>query len=418
MKSKMHKVPVYEHRGIKIRENRPGYFMVDLMRDGKRERACFDDLEKAKNHCDRIADKLRTEGTDTLILKPAQRDDAIKALRELKGKASLQAAAKFWMKHFGGEEGVTVAELGRRWLDALKAQGCRQTTLVERGHKVARLSADFGDRILASVTRDDLVGWLQSKGLTGETWAGYRRAYRAMLQFAIEEGLIEFNAAAAIRPLHLDEKLPTPFTVAAVASIMQTAERHVPIMVPTLAVGFFAGLRPGEALGLTWDAVDFKQKILRVIPETSKVRRSRIIEMNQTLIAWLLPHRQLSGPIGIQTPSQFNFYMFRKPIGPGYEQEGIPKAERPEDKRPKGIAKAASVAWIADGPRKTYATMHFATYGDAAKLAGILGHTSGSDILYKHYRGLATKADARRYWKIRPKAETKIIIGNFKKAVS
>jgi len=417
MKAKKHSIPVFEHRGIMIRENRPGYFMVDLMRDGKRERACFNDIEKAKGHCDRIADKLRTEGTDTLILKPAQREDAIKALRELKGKASLQSAAKFWMKHFGGEEGVTVAELGRRWLAALQKQECRPATMIERGHKVARLSADLGDRILASVTRDDLAGWLESKGLTGETWAGYRRAYRAMLQFAIEEGLIEFNVATAIRPLHLDEKLPTPFTVESVRAIMQTAEKWAPAMVPVLAVQFFGGLRPIEALGLLWTDLDFKRKIIRIRPEITKVRRARIIEkLNPVLFDWLLPYRKPSGAIGVTTPSQYNYFLFRKPIGAPYEQDGIPIAKRPEDKRPRGIAKAAGVEWIADGPRKTFATMFFAQHGDAGKLAGILGHTSGVDILYKHYRGLATKADARRYWKIRPASSNKVVIGNFKRA--
>ena len=393
-----------------IRELSPDYFQVDYQRNLKRERAGFKTLPEAQTHCNLIATKLTNEGTSVLDLTPSQREDSIKALRELNGKASLQAAAKFWMKHYGGEEGVTVAELGKRWLAALKAQGCRPATMVERGHKVARLSADFGKRVVASVTRDDLSGWLQSKNLAGETWAGYRRAYRAMLQFAIEEGVIEFNAAAAIRPLHLDEKLPTPFTVEAVRSIMQTAEQWAPAMVPTLAVQFFAGLRPGEAMGLLWTDIDFKQKILRVRPEISKVRRSRILEkLNPALFDWLLPYRKSSGPIGIRTPSQLNYYLFRKPIGAPYEQEGIAIAERPEDKRPKGIAKAAGVQWIADGPRKTFATMFYAQHGDAGKLAGVLGHTSGVAILYKHYRGLATTADARRYWKIRPKHEGNVI---------
>ncbi len=409
MKSKRRKITTHECCGISIREIRPAYFQVDYMKDLKRERVGFETLEQAQSHCEKITKKIRTEGTSVLDLSPVQREDAIKALRDLKGKATLHAAAQFWMKHNGGVEGATVAQVGQRWLAALKAQGCRPATLVERRHKVARLSADLGTRPVSSVSRDELAAWLQSKNLTGATWAGYRRAYRAMLQFAVEEGMVEFNAAAAIRPLKMDENIPTPFTVDAVAKIMATAEKHVPVMVPTLAVGFFAGLRPGEAMGLDWSSIDFKQKLIRVLPETSKVRRSRIIEMNVALIDWLTPYRKLSGPIGIQTPSQFNFYMFRKPIGPPYEQEGIAKADRPKDERPRGIGKAAGVAWIADGPRKTYATMHFATYGDQSKLAGVLGHTSGVDILYKHYRGLATKAEARRYWKIRPKQEGKVV---------
>lgn len=411
MKSKRRKIKTYECCGISIREIRPTYFQVDYMKDLKRERVGFETLEQAQSHCEKITKKIRTEGTSVLDLSPVQREDAIKALRDLKGKATLHAAAQFWMKHNGGEEGVTIAQVGQRWLAALTAQGCRPATLVERRHKVARLSADLGARPVSSVTRDELAGWLQSKDLTGETWAGYRRAYRAMLQFAIEEGLIEFNAAAAIRPLHLDEKLPTPFSVDAARSILQTAERWAPAMLPLLVVQFFGGLRPIEAMGLLWTDLDFKHKIIRIRAEITKVRRARIIEkLNPVLFNWLLPYRKPSGPIGVTTPSQYNYYLFRKPIGAPYEQEGIPIADRPEDKRPKGIAQAAGIEWIADGPRKTFATMYFAQHGDAGKLAGILGHTSGVDILYKHYRGLATKADALRYWKIRPKQEGKVIL--------
>ena len=50
-----------------------------------------------------------------------------------------------------------------------------------------------------------------------------------------------------------------------------------------------------------------------------------------------------------------------------------------------------------------------ATHSNAAATATVLGHTGDATILYKHYRGLATQADARRYWKIRPKQEGKVI---------
>ena len=63
---------------------------------------------------------------------------------------------------------------------------------------------------------------------------------------------------------------------------------------------------------------------------------------------------------------------------------------------------ATGVEWIQDGPRKTFASMHYATYQDAAKLAAILGHTGGQGILFRHYRGLVKKTEAAKYWKIRP----------------
>ena len=424
MKAKRRKIKTYEHGGISIRELRPelpegggGYFQVDIMKNGKRERRGFDTLAKAKTHAAILSTKIGNEGASALSLDPAQRQDAVGALAILDGKASLMAAAKLWARHNGIAGGVTVAELGRRWLAALKVQGCRPSTLREREHKVGRLAADMGERPVVSLTRDDIAGWLTAKGGTGGTWDGYRRAFNAMFNHAVRERMAESNPVAGIRAVRMDEKLPTPFTVANATAIMRTAAEWTPAIVPTLAVQFFAGLRPGEAMGLDWSAVDFKAKTIRVMPETSKVRRSRIVPMNQTLIDWLTPYRKARGKVGIQTQNQFDYAIYRKPIGPAYEQEGIPIAEREPDKRPKGLLAAAGVDWIQDGPRKTFATMHFAMGGDAGKTAAILGHSGDAGILYKHYRGLATKAEARRFFAIRP-ATDKVVKAIFKRATA
>jgi integrase len=424
MKAKRRKIKTHEHAGISIRELRPespegggGYFQVDIQRNKKRERKAFPTLAKAKTYCDQIGTKIENEGASALSLTPAQRQDAAEALAILGDRGTLKAAARLWARHNGLAGGVTVAELGRRWLANLRAQGCRPTTMVERGHKVERLASDMGNRPVSSVTRDDIAEWLTGKGLPGATWDGYRRAYRAMFGYAVKTRLLDSNPAAAIDPMRTDEKLPTPFTVDAATAILRTASQWTPAIVPTLAVQFFAGLRPGEALGLDWKAIDFKGRTIRVMPETSKVRRTRIIEMNRALVEWLTPYRKVAGPIGIQTPSQFNYYVFRKPIGPAYEQEGTPIAEREPDKRPRGLAAAAGVEWIQDGPRKTFATMHFAQHGDAGKTAAILGHVGDAGILYKHYRGLATKAEARRFFAIRP-ATGGTVRANFKRATA
>ena len=424
MKAKRPKNKTYEHHGIKIRELRPelpegggGYFQVDLMRRGRRERSGFDTLAKAKTYCRQLGAKIDNEGASALALSPTERHDAVEALAILDGKATLTTAAKLWARHNGIAGGVTVDELGRRWLASLKVQGCRPSTLREREHKVGRLAADMGKRPVVSLTRDDIAGWLTAKGGTGATWDGYRRAFNAMFNHAVRERMAESNPVAGIRAVRMDEKLPTPFTVAAVQSLMRTAAEWTPAIVPTLAVQFFAGLRPGEAMGLDWSAVDFKAKTIRVMPETSKVRRTRIVPMSPTLVAWLEPYRKARGKVGIQTQNQFDYAIYRKPIGPAYEQAGIPIAEREPDKRPKGLLAAAGVDWIQDGPRKTFATMHFTLGGDAGKTAAILGHSGDAGILYKHYRGLATKADARRFFAIRP-ATDKVVKANFKRATA
>ena len=423
MKAKRRKIKTYEHGGISIRELRPelpegggGYFQVDAMRNGKRERLGFDTLAKAKTHAAILSTKIENEGTAVLSLSNASRLDAVEAMKALRGKATLLDAATFWMRHNGGEDGVTVEEAGRRWLAELRRQGCRPTTIRARTFMVDSIVRFMGKKPVAAVTRGDLEKWMEGK--TGQTWDTYRRTARALLQYATEEKLADYNVAAALRPVRADEKLPVPFTVAAVSDILRTAEKYAPEVVPVLAVQFFCGLRPTEALGLRWEHVDFKSKTIRVLPETSKVRRTRIVSpISAAALAWLAPYRKTRGPIGITTPSQQSYFMHRKPCGPDYVQKGVPIAERQPDQRPKGLLAAAGVDWIQDGPRKTFASAHYALHGDAAKLASILGHTGGHDVLFRHYRGLMKKGEARRFFAIRP-ATGGTIRANFKRATA
>ncbi len=423
MKAKRRKIKTYEHGGISIRELRPelpegggGYFQVDAMRNGKRERLGFDTLAKAKTHAAILSTKIENEGTAVLSISNADRLDAVAAMKALRGKASLLDAAAFWIRHNGGEDGVTVEEAGRRWLAELRRQGCRPTTIRARTFMVDSIVRFMGKKPVAAVTRGDLEKWMEGK--TGQTWDTYRRTARALLQYATEEKLADYNVAAALRPVRADEKLPVPFTVAAVSDILRTAEKYAPEVVPVLAVQFFCGLRPTEALGLRWEHVDFKSKTIRVLPETSKVRRTRIVSpISAAALAWLAPYRKTRGPIGITTPSQQSYFMHRKPCGPDYVQKGVPIAERQPDQRPKGLLAAAGVDWIQDGPRKTFASAHYALHGDAAKLASILGHTGGHDVLFRHYRGLMKKGEARRFFAIRP-ATGGTIRANFKRATA
>lgn len=396
--------PTITHHGITLREIKPGKWQTDFFRDGKRDRRVHESQEAAKRVAEELAVKIRNEGSSILDLTQIQRRDALKALGILKGASTLTAAAQFWARHNAVADGVTVRELGERWLADLRRRGCRATTLREREHKVSRLSGDYGDRAACSITKDEITGWLDAWKLSGVTADGYRRCFNAMFNYGVDEKIIELNPVAAIKAFRSDERLPVPFKVQDVRSVMAAAEKHAPIMVPTLAVQFFAGLRPGEAKGLKWEDIDWKEKTIRVMPETSKMRRSRIVEMNRTLLDWLQPYRKASGPIGITSQNQFDFYMTRKRWAEGKET---------------GILGASGVEWIQDGPRKTFASMHYATHGDAAKLAAILGHSGDAGILFKHYRGLVKKTEAARYWKLRPAkdAEKKSVIP-FPKAVN
>ena len=88
---KRRKIRVIDCDGIAVREIRPGYFMADLYANGKRERPCFDSLDKAKVWCREKAIEYRNFGLSTFNLTEGERFDARRALDILSGTATLAA---------------------------------------------------------------------------------------------------------------------------------------------------------------------------------------------------------------------------------------------------------------------------------------------------------------------------------------
>ena len=54
-----------------------------------------------------------------------------------------------------------------------------------------------------------------------------------------------------------------------------------------LLMAYYTGMRRGEILGLTWDRVDLKKKILYLRPEDTKTDEPRKIPINETLYEYL-----------------------------------------------------------------------------------------------------------------------------------
>ncbi|MBU4200746.1 MAG: site-specific integrase [Verrucomicrobia bacterium] len=382
-KRKRRKIPTVFQSGIAIREIRPGYFMADVQRGKKRDRAFFKDIDAAKTHCDILARKIQNEGASALDLTPGQRNDARDAIKILAGEAKLTVAADFWRSHHPGADAVTVEALTAQFMESLRKRNARQSTIAERRYKLDRLCSDLGKRPVTAITEADIVAWLDDKGVQGQTRDGYRRCFNALFNIGLKRDLLIKNPCANIERAVQDEIAPEFFSKKDTQAIMTAAEGAAPEIVPYLALQFFGGLRPGEAAGLDWSKIDLGERTLTIDAITSKKRRRRIITINDTLTAWLARYGKIAGRIGRATKEQTAFSL-------------------------KKVKKAAGVAWIQDGPRHTFATMFYATTPDAPALAAQMGNTAG--VVFENYRGLATRSDAEHYWQIRPAAKANNVI--------
>jgi integrase len=168
-------------------------------------------------------------------------------------------------------------------------------------------------------------------------------------------------------------------TVKDVDALMQYAADNEPGMVPYMALCLFAGIRTvGEMQRLDWKDIDFKRREVFISDEVSKTGDERIVDMTDTLIAWLAPHRQSEGAI-YYTRTRF---------------------ER--------IRKGAGVRWAKDCMRHSFGSYHLAMWENMGKTMEQMGHTNAR-ILKNHYRRAVRREDAERFWAIRPKAEGGVI---------
>ena len=175
-----------------------------------------------------------------------------------------------------------------------------------------------------------------------------------------------------------DETEVEAYTVEEARRILQTASAS-PLpskVVPVIALGMFAGLRPAEVQGLDWADVSLAARRVRVSPETAKRRRARYVDMSDNLIEWLAPYAQESGPVA---PPLITY-----------------RRERAR------IMEAAGCTLLKDGFRHSFGTYHLAAFEDPAKTALAMGHRSNQDIVFTNYRKLVTREEGQTFWQIRP----------------
>jgi integrase len=109
--------------------------------------------------------------------------------------------------------------------------------------------------------------------------------------YLAEDRISEAEKVGKIKPGH-DVSTWTSHEAAII--LEHTARRWLPWM----SIGMFAGLRPSEILRLDWSAIKFDQCVIAVSRRVArKVRISRLVPIQENLLYWLQPFRDLIGPI-------------------------------------------------------------------------------------------------------------------------
>ena len=195
---------------------------------------------------------------------------------------------------------------------------------------------------------------------------------------AVNEGWLSVSPAARLKRVRTPEPPKSVFTVEQAKALMQCAERTNHRVVPYLALGLFAGIRPGELQRITSDAI--RGDYIMLTGHDTKTADARTITIRPNLGKWLKAY-PFEGSVIHLSPRRF-------------------LREISEVRKSAGIQ-----VWSKDVMRHSFATYAYEQEKDAAHIASEMGH-QGTDIFFRHYRALAHPKDGEKYFKIEPELGT------------
>ena len=266
-----------------------------------------------------------------------------------------------------------------------RANQLRRFAATFPGHAVCDLSKEHLDKFIESL--DTLRATSRNHRAAGSAKSRnhYRAAVRQFLQWAIRKDYLSathrLNEADAMRPERANTAETQFYTPGELAALLATAEGS---LLTVIVLGGLAGLRTAELLRLDWADVWRVPGHVEVTAGKSKTRQRRLVEICPALAAWLEPcHTHTSGKIMALHEITFQQHFA-------------------------ALCEAAKIKRKANGLRHAFCTYHFAAHQNENQTAQQAGNSPA--MIHSNYKGLATKAEAEKWFNVNPPDAAKNVI--------
>lgn len=255
--------------------------------DGKRIRETFPTKGEAETRAAQIRQQVENEGHAAFSLAAEIRTEAVRAVEKLAPhNATITEAIDHYCEHvLKYRNAPTVSEIVEKLLADTKANHRRESTIKDLSCRLNVFAKTFGDRRVAEITREELKDWLHDPTLSARSRINYAVKLSQLWNYTIANGWAENNIPASIPRPDAEDSEPRIFTVEQVSHLLEHAAEYD--LLAYIAIGLFAGMRSAELLRLDWGAVKLAEKTIIVGAAVAKKRSRRVVEINDTLAAWL-----------------------------------------------------------------------------------------------------------------------------------
>lgn len=241
--------------------------------------------------------------------------------------------------------------------------------------RLRRFMGATGDRFLPHITAAAVTAALDDLGATNPvTRKGYIADLRAFFTFCIKRGWIHKSPMEGITMPKVDHKAIEFMRAGDVERFLHSFAHRYPKQSYIAAIGFFTGMRTSELMQIHNGCYSQAGLSIAVTSQMAKTRQQRFIPMSGNLIQWW----KVNDATDLYA-AKLGFEICRR-----------------------SVCASLKLDWPANCMRHTFATYHYAMHQNAALTCAQMGNSH--DVMMTHYRGLASREEAEKFWSIVPPA--------------
>ena len=375
-----------------------------ITKDGKRYRPLFATKAKAEEAALIERKRLQREGRESAHLSVADRVAALECLRLLEPhNVSLRDAVRDFIARVEGEriarESRTISACLDEWLRSKQARvdaGERdRKTIMGYRNRSEVIKSSLGALPVATIAPAHLNDFLDSLPFTKTTRTAYRTQLSGVLKFCRTKGWMRHNPIDQVPVPGRERGVVEILTPSEIEDLLDAAsqDKDARILLPVIALGAFAGLRPEEARQIRWENIDLSSETphATVLPETSKTRDKRFPTLNATCLSWLRGCRQTQGVISGDSKQHFRKGWERVRMMAGWHVTEASQKQAKQDGQP-------VKPWPEDCLRHSFASYWIPIHNDRPKLAEEMGNSVA--VIREYYRKPIKPGVAERYWSV------------------
>jgi integrase len=385
---------------------------------GKRRMERFQTYSEAKRRADALVKEL-AQGSQVTALTAGQAADALTALELLRGlyrdtgqTVSLKRAVADFVEAARGLKGHTLAEAVEGYManvvsvkrkslaeaveefiqtdeprtkasNGQRAQLSSEYTRI-RALRLRRFVKALPGHAVCDLSKQHLDAFIQAMADASPKARNHHRAgIKQFIQWSVRNDYLSPSnrllEADLMRMEHANNGDIGIYTPKEFRAMLETAEGPLK---PLIAIAGLCGLRTAELLRLDWEDVWRVEGHIEISQTKSKTRSRRLITICPALAEWLRPYRSCSGRLWNLSENCFHAHC----------------AE---------ICKTAGVKRKDNGLRHSFCSFHFVLHGNENLTAAQAGNSPA--MVHQHYKGLATKTEAEKWFAVAPKAKANVI---------